>query len=129
MNNRLKTLLRIFLVAIGVALFTFTAIYPVAAAPKQKKSLKLKKKMTQVQSTDFIDVIVKPTASWTNALTTDLNGRGAQLKKAFTNFSFKVYKVKEKDIDAIAGRTDVDFLTTDNNLKTLGHMTATTGTD
>src|SRR5258708_17100385 len=103
MNNRITKLLRIALAAIGVALFTFAAIYPVSAAPKQKKSVKLTKKMTQVQATDFIDVIVKPTASWTNALTTDLNGRGAQLKKAYTNFSFKVYRIKEKDIDAIAG--------------------------
>ena len=105
MKNQLKKTLRITLIAIGVAVFTFAAISPINAVPKQKKSEKLSKKMTQVLPTDFIDVIVQPISIWPSALTTDLNGKGALLKKSFTNFAFKVYRVKQKDIDAIAGRS------------------------
>ncbi len=94
---------RIALVALGVVVIAFAAISPTSAAPKLKKSEKLSKKMTQVQPSDFIDVIVKPTSTWTSALTTDLNGRGASLKKGFTNFAFRVYRVKQQDINAIAG--------------------------
>jgi serine protease AprX len=127
MKNQVKKIFRIALVAFGVVVFVFAAISPINAAPKLKKSEKLSKKMTQVLPTDFIDVIVKPTATWTNSLTTDLNGRGATLKKGFTNFAFKVYRVKQRDIDAISARSDVDFMTIDDTVKTLGHMTTTTG--
>jgi len=129
MKNQLKRMFRFALVALGVVVFAFAAISPASAAPKLKKSEKLTKKMTQVQPSDFIDVIVKPTSTWTSGLTTDLNGRGASLKKAFTNFAFKVYRIKQQDIDAIAGRSDVDFMTIDDTVKTLGHMTSTTGTN
>ena len=88
---------------------------------------KLQKKMTQVSSSDYIDVIVNPTAAWTSGLTTDLNGKGASLKTEFTNFAFKVYKVKQRDIDSISSRSDVDFMTIDDTVKTLGHLTSTTG--
>lgn len=129
MKNKIVKIIQLGLIAVSLVLITMTAIHPVSAATKDKKSAKLKAKMSQVQPLDFIDVIVKPTASWTSGLTTDLNGRGAVLKKSFTNFAFKVYKIKRQDIDAVAARADVDYLVLDDAVKTLGHLTETTGTD
>lgn len=129
MKNKITKMIRFGLVALSLLMFTIAAIQTVGAATKQKKSEKLQKKMTQVVGTDFIDVIVKPTAAWTSGLTTALNGKGAMLKKDYSNFAFKVYKIKRVDIDLIAGRSDVDFMTLDDTVKTLGHLTATTGAD
>ena len=123
----MNKIIRIGLIAVSLAILIVAASHPVSAGTKQKKSEKLVKKMTQVLPMDFIDVIIQPTASWTSGLTTDLNGKGALLKKSFTNFGFKVYKVKQKDIDAVASRLDVDFMTIDDTLNVLGHLTATTG--
>ena len=129
MNNKLTNMIRFGLIALSLVMFMTVAMQPASAAPKQKKSEKLQKKMTQVSGTTFIDVIVKPTAAWTSSLTTDLNGKGATLKKAYSNFAFKVYRIKQSDINAISNRSDVDFMTIDDTVKTLGHLTATTGAD
>ena len=127
MKNNLKTLNWLALFAICFSLVLGASVQNAAAATKQKQSDKLKKKMSQTGSYEFIDVIIQPSASWTNSLTTNLDGVGAVKKNSYSNFNFQVYKVKQKDIDAIANRTDVDFVTLDDTVKTLGHMTTTTG--
>ena len=141
MKNIFNNLCRLnwFIIAVmlfgGISVQTATAGSKAAPPPpsptsnKQKKSAKLAKKMLQVASTDFIDVVVNPASSWTSSLTTALNGKGATMKKSFANFPFKVYRIKQADIDAIMSRTDVDYMTLDDTVKTLGHLTATTGTN
>lgn len=112
-----------------LALLLFAGIMAGTASAQNydKKSDKLKKKMTQVGADGYIDVIVSPTMAWTNSLTTALNGKAAVLKKSYGSFSFKVYKIKQKDIDSILSRTNVGYLMVDDTVKTLGHMTPTTG--
>ena len=118
-KNKIEKMIRFGLIALSLLMFTITAIQTVGAAPRQKKSEKLQKRMTQVAAWNFVDVIVKPTTVWTSGLTTELNGKGAWLKTEFINFAFKVYKVKQRDIDAIASRSDVDFMTIDDTVKSL----------
>ena len=111
-----------------LAMLIMTAGLSVQAQNKVKKSDRLSKKMSEVSGSDLIDVIINPNGNWSNSLTTALNGKGAVKKKSFTNFSFQVYKVKRSDIDTFVSRSDVDFITLDDTVKTLGHMTTTTGT-
>ena len=83
MNNNLYKLNWISLAAILLTVLISSGGISAQAAPKQKKSEKLTKKMAQVSGNDFIDVIIKPTASWTSGLTNELHGKGALLKKSF----------------------------------------------
>ena len=127
MKNNLKKLNWFGLLAVLFALFISAGSYPVQAQSKHKKSANLEEKMSKVSGSDFIDVIINPASNWTSSLTTELTNKGALKKKSFTNFEFQVFKVKRKDIDNIASRSDVDFMTVDDTVKTLGHMTTTTG--
>lgn len=126
-KNNLKTFNRFSLFAAMLALFICAASSQVLAQSKPKESDKLEKKMSQVSGSDFIDVIITPKGGWTSGLTTELTNKGALKKKSFTNFSFQAFKVKRSDISNIASRSDVAFIALDDTVKTLGHMTNTTG--
>lgn len=97
------------------------------AAPKNKKSKKLTERMERVERDDLIDVIIKPTASWSAELDRTLSGKGAVKKRSFSNFDFRVFSVKRSEIDSLAARFDIDYLTLDDRVKALGHVTNTTG--
>ncbi|MDQ3801474.1 MAG: S8 family peptidase, partial [Acidobacteriota bacterium] len=130
MNNT-KLNIRKWLGLFGIVLMLLAGaqVETALAQGRDKKSDKLKKKMSQTPANDYIDVIVSPTSSWSNSLTTDLNNRAAVLKKSYSSFTFKVYKIKQRDIDSITSRSDVGFLTVDDTVKTLGHVTLTSGAD
>jgi subtilisin family serine protease len=126
-NYNLNSYNFLYSLVIVLTLLICTADRSVQAQSKSKESDKLEKKMTQVSGSDFIDVIITPKGGWSSGLTNELNNKGALKKKSFTNFSFQVFKVKRSDIDNIASRADVDFIALDDTVKTLGHMTNTTG--
>ena len=101
MKDKIKKPTRAALIALWAITLTLAVINSVSAQGNghTKKSEKLNKKMLQVQPSDYVDVIVSPTSAWTSGLTNDLNGRGASLKKAFANYGFKVYRIKQQDIN------------------------------
>ncbi len=105
----------------------FAAPPSVDAAPKQKKSSKLEKKMRHTSPNDLVDVIISPTNGWTAALTRELNNKGSIKKRDFANFPFQVFRVKQKDLNSLSNHPDVGFITLDDTVKGLGHLTTTTG--
>lgn len=105
----------------------FAAPPSVDAAPKQKKSSKLEKKMRHTSPNDLVDVIISPTNGWTAALTCELNNKGSIKKRDFANFPFQVFRVKQKDLNSLSNHPDVGFITLDDTVKGLGHLTTTTG--
>ncbi len=96
---------------------------------RQKVGADLKKKEMEVGSCDDLDVIIQPTGSWTSSLDSDLNNRGAVKKPAFKNFGFRAVRMKAKDVDSIASRSDVAYMSLDRSVKLLGHLSLTTGAD
>src|SRR4051794_23537145 len=98
MKYHLQHIFRITTLTTCILTLALAGIVPANAAPKHsKKSDKLVKKMADTGLDGFIDVIVVPVSDWSGSLTTDLNGRGAQLKKQYSSFKFKAYRIKEKD--------------------------------
>src|ERR1700759_4835599 len=76
-----------------------------------------------------VRVIVQPTSSWGNSLDTTLKGEGASVKGPFKNFTARSVEMNAGDVEALASRDDVAYVTPDRQVKLLGHVTLTSGTD
>jgi subtilisin family serine protease len=100
-----------------------------AASAKLKKSDDVDKKVKETAPGNFVNVIIQPNGAWSSALTTDLKNRGAVVDATYKNFSVRTARVKAQDVDLVSNRTDVSFISLNREVKPLGHITQTTGTD
>lgn len=107
----------------------FTNVAQAAPSGKQKVGDDLKKKDQNASSDDDVNVIIQPNGAWTPALDADLSSRGATKKSSLKNFAFRAVRMKAKDVDAIAARSDVAYISLDSELESFGHVSLTTGAD
>ena len=84
--------------------------------------------MSQVAATDFIDVIINPNGSLVKQFDNCFERQRRCQEKIFYKLFFSGLQSQTQDIDTFASRSDVDFMTLDDTVKTLGHLETTTGT-
>jgi subtilisin family serine protease len=106
-----------------------SASVPAAAAGKEKVGPDLKKKARDAGLYDEVDVIIQPVGAWTAELDADLNGKGAIKRAALRNFTFRAVRMRARDVESIAARTDVAYVSLDREVGSLGHVSLTSGAD
>ena len=76
-----------------------------------------------------VRVIVQPAGAWSGGLDSELKDRGASVKSSFKNFASRAVEMKADDVEKLAERDDVAYVTPDRQVKLLGYVSLTSGTD
>jgi 6-phosphofructokinase len=94
--------------------------------PGDKVSSDLKQKSA---SGVKVNVIIQPNGAWSSGLSSAIKSSSGTVKKQFTNFKARVAELPAAAISALANRTDVQYISLDRSVKTMGHVSLTTGAD
>ncbi|MDQ3819755.1 MAG: S8 family serine peptidase, partial [Acidobacteriota bacterium] len=105
------------------------ALSATASSQANRDAADLHKKAASVTADDRVSVIIQPNGPWGGALDYALQQYGASDVKQFKNFNFRVAKLPAKAAAALALRRDVAYVSLDREIKTLGHVSLTTGAD
>ncbi|HKR61892.1 MAG TPA: S8 family serine peptidase, partial [Pyrinomonadaceae bacterium] len=95
----------------------------------KKASTEVLKKVTQGHGSDRIRVIVQPKEGWTADLEAALQDAGVTNVRQLQKFSFRIITVSAAAAAALAARDDVAYVSENREVRTLGHVSLTTGAD
>ena len=93
---------------------------------KQKVSADLRQMLTQ---TSKVNVVVKSKNAWNKTLDDAVKSNGGALTKSFINFPLRAVSLPSGAVEALAARSDVDYVALDREVKLLGHVSLTSGAD
>ncbi|MBV9927520.1 MAG: S8 family serine peptidase [Acidobacteria bacterium] len=93
---------------------------------RQKFSDDLRQKLKQ---TGKINVVVKSVSSWNSTLDAAVTNSNGAVTKTFSNFPLRAVSLPAAAVEALAARSDVEYVALDREVKLLGHVTLTSGAD
>jgi serine protease AprX len=93
---------------------------------RQKVSADLRQKLTQ---TNKLNVVVKSAGAWNKTLDDAVKNNNGTVTKSFANFPLRAVSLPPAAVEAMAARSDVDYIALDREVKLLGHVTLTSGAD
>jgi hypothetical protein len=96
---------------------------------KNKASSELIRKTEEGHGGDRVRVIIQPNGSWNDDLNYAVLLHGAANIRHFQNFNFRVLDLPAGAAAALAQRSDVAFVSLNYEVRTLGHLSLTTGAD
>jgi subtilisin family serine protease len=133
-SRRLAAVVLAVLLCLGILLSGLHGTQPRARAEsgesgKQKVASDLHDRVNKSHAGDRVSVIVQPAGSWSGALDTTLRGAGANVKGSFKNFAAHSVEMNASDVEALAERDDVAYVSPDRDVQLLGHVSLTTGAD
>ena len=76
-----------------------------------------------------VRVVLQLNGQMSDRLTTLLNRNGIRLTKSFRNFNSSAIELPPAVVDELASYEEVDFVTQDDDVMPLGHVSSTTGAD
>lgn len=79
--------------------------------------------------TDTVRIILQLNASATGRLNALLNRNGIHVKQAFNNFNASLVELPISVVDELASYDEVQFVTLDSQIVSMGHVSSTTGAD
>src|SRR6266511_577726 len=101
---------------------------PILTSP-HKISAAVLKKVSVGQGNERIRVIVEPREAWTSELDSALQEVDVTNIRQFQLFNFPVTTVSAAAAAALASRNDVAYVSVNREVRTLGHVSLTTGAD
>ncbi|HYO90818.1 MAG TPA: S8 family serine peptidase, partial [Pyrinomonadaceae bacterium] len=76
-----------------------------------------------------VNVIIQPNGAWSSGLSTAIKSNNGMVKKQFTNIKARVVELPPAAVEALASRSDVQYVSLDRSVKSMGHVSLTTGAD
>src|SRR5689334_20643855 len=98
-----------------------------ASSANDKVSADLKLKLNGGDSK--VDVVIKSAGSWNSTLDNAVKNNNGSIKKSYTNFPVRTVSLPPSAVNALAARTDVEYIALDREVKLLGHISLTSGAD
>src|SRR5689334_19140951 len=96
---------------------------------ERKLSKDLLKKVADGHGGDFVRVIVQPANAADLTIDTTLVFSGGENIRKLKTFGVRVVTLPAAAAAALAGRTDVSYVSLNRDVLPMGHLSATTGTD
>jgi subtilisin family serine protease len=93
---------------------------------RQKVSADLRQQLTQ---TNKLNVVVKSAGAWNKTLDDAVKSNNGTVTKSFANFPLRAVSLPAAAVEALAARSDVDYVALDRDVKLLGHVSLTSGAD
>src|SRR6185369_8968354 len=103
--------------------------HPRRSAHGRKVSGELVHRINKGRGDDLVSVIVRPTEVWNDAIDSAVNSSGATTTHRFRNSKLRVLKLPASAAAALSLRDDVSYVALDKEVRTLGHLSVTTGAD
>jgi len=95
----------------------------------KKSSSELTHRINRGRGHERVRVIVRPTQGWNSALDEVVESAGGTTTRRFTNLNYRVLTMSANAAMALSSRSDISYVTLDREVRTLGHLTSTTGAD
>ncbi|HYO92020.1 MAG TPA: S8 family serine peptidase, partial [Pyrinomonadaceae bacterium] len=96
---------------------------------KNKASSDLIRKTLNGQGAERVRVIIQPASAWSETLNLAVLLQGGTDVRQFQNFNFRVVSLPAAAATALAQRSDVSYVSLNYEVRTLGHVSATSGAD
>src|SRR5919112_874212 len=103
-----------------------TAHAQLSATGRDKVSADLRQKMS---GGGKLNVVMKAAGSWGKTLDDAVKSNNGSVTKSYSNFPVRSVSLPAAAVNALASRSDVDYLALDREVKQLGHVSLTTGAD
>src|SRR5947209_5492600 len=100
-----------------------------STSARVKVSSDLRQKVNTAKPSDHIQVVMQSVSAWSKTLDSAVSSNSGTIKQSFKNFNLRVVDLPAAAVSALSSRTDVSYMSLNRNLKQLGHVTLTTGTD
>ena len=78
---------------------------------------------------DLVRVIIQPAGTWDSSLDATVEQSGGSNIRQFQNFRVRVVTLPAQAAVALSERNDVSYVSLNREVRTLGHVSATTGAD
>ena len=130
-----RTLLSAFLVAAFLLpawpqLFSKkTVVHAEATGNSRKASSDLKHKVNSGRGNDLVRVIIQPVNAWNTTLESTVQNSGGHNERQFQNFRLRAVTISAKAALELANRQDIAYVSLNREVRTLGHVSVTTGAD
>src|SRR5258705_3955599 len=95
----------------------------------RKASQDLVEKVNRGHGSELVRVIIQPTAIWDTTIDATIEQSGGSNIRQFQNFKVRVVTLSANAALALSGRSDVSYVSLNREVRTLGHVSATTGAD
>src|SRR5215472_11159881 len=95
----------------------------------KKASAELIKRIDQGKGGELVKVIVQPAPTWDDTTESTVRNSGAGGMRGFRNLNLRVLTLPANAAMALASRSDVAFVSVDKEVRSLGHLSVTTGAD
>ncbi|MCA1593280.1 MAG: S8 family serine peptidase [Acidobacteria bacterium] len=83
----------------------------------------------KANSSSSVDVLIQPVGTWSSALDSAVASSSGSVKRSFNNFTARAVTLPSAALNGLANRPDVAFISLDNNIQVLGHVSLTSGAD
>src|SRR5215207_1341011 len=95
----------------------------------RKISKDILQKVAAGQGSEFVRVIIQPASSGDLSIDSALELSGGSNIRKFKNFSVRVVTLPANAAVALASRSDVAYVSLNRDIRPMGHVSQTTGTD
>jgi serine protease AprX len=112
----------------GPAFFDFTRAHA-SNNPKLADDLVTGDWARYESDSNKVPVIIQTPAAPSSSLKQNITANGGAVKKQFTNFNMLAVTLPQGALQAMAGRSDVSFISYDRMAQAKGHLETTTGAD
>src|SRR5262245_45668260 len=94
---------------------------------RRTASAVLQKKVDRGRGDDLVRVIIQPAGEWDQTLESTVQSRGGRNQHRFRNFHLRAVTIPAKAALALAERQDIAYVSLNREVRTLGHISRTTG--
>jgi serine protease AprX len=106
-----------------------TVVHAEATGNRRKASSDLKHKVNSGRGNDRVRVIIQPVNSWNTTLESTVQNSGGSNERQFQNFRLRAVTISAKAALELANRQDIAYVSLNREVRTLGHVSVTTGAD
>src|SRR5262252_9571233 len=96
---------------------------------RRKASADLKEKVDRGRGDDLVRVIIQPANPADRTLESTIRNSGGRNQRQFRNFHLRTVTIPARAALALAKRNDIAYVALNREVRTLGHVSATTGAD
>ncbi len=94
-----------------------------------KVSREIRQKVSSGNGSEHVRVIIQPVGLWDTVLDSTVEEAGGTNVRSFQNFRLRVVTVSANAAVNLAARNDVAYVSLNREVRSLGHVSATTGAD
>jgi hypothetical protein len=98
-------------------------------SPVRKASADLIRKVNSGLGAERVRVIIQPRGGWSGELDLAMLLNGGSDQRRFDNFDFRAVNLPAAAAAALSQRSDIAFVALNKEVRTLGHVSATSGAD